>query len=53
MTSEERREARYKRRVARRMKKKKELNEKYGNFDEIISFDNLCDAFRECKKTVS
>lgn len=53
MTSEERKEARYQRRVAKRIKKKKELNEKYGNFDEIISFDNLCDAFYQCKKTVS
>lgn len=53
MTSEERREARYKRRIARRIEKKKELNEKYGNFDDIISFDNLCDAFYQCKKTVS
>lgn len=53
MTSEERKEARYKRRVAKRMEKKKLLNEQYGNFDEIISFDNLCDAFQLCKKTVS
>lgn len=30
MTSEERKEARYQRRVAKRIKKKKELNEKYG-----------------------
>ena len=53
MTSEERKEARYQRRVAKRIKKKKELNEKYGNFDEIISVDNLCDAFYQCKNTVS
>lgn len=53
MTSEERKEARYKRRVAKRLEKKKELNEKYGNFDEIISFDNMCEAFYKCKKTVS
>ena len=53
MTSEERKEARYQRRLAKRIEKKKELNKKYGNFDEIISFDNLCDAFYKCKKTVS
>lgn len=53
MTSEERKEARYQRRVAKRLEKKKELNKKYGNFDDIISFDNLCDAFYQCKKTVS
>lgn len=53
MTSEERKEARYQRRVKKRLEKKKLLNEKYGNFDEIISFDNLCDAFYQCKKTVA
>jgi hypothetical protein len=53
MTSEERREQRYQRRKAARMAKKQQLNDLYGNFDEIISFDNLCDAFYECKKTVA
>lgn len=53
MTSEERHEARYKRRVAAREKKRKLLNDKYGNFDEMISFDALADAFYLCKKTVA
>ena len=53
MTSEERHEARYKRRVAAREKKRKLLNDKYGNFDEMISFDALTDAFYLCKKTVA
>lgn len=53
MTSEERHEARYKRRVAAREEKRKLLNDKYGNFDEMISFDALADAFYLCKKTVA
>ena len=53
MTSEERHEARYQRRIAKRMEKKKRLNEQYGNFDKIISFDSLYDAFFLCRKSVS
>lgn len=53
MTSEERHEARYKRRVVAREEKRKLLNDKYGNFDEMISFDALADAFYLCKKTVA
>lgn len=53
MTSAERHEARYQRRVAKRLEKKKLLNKKYANFDEIISFDNLYDAFFLCRRTVS
>lgn len=53
MTSEERHEARYKCRVAAREEKRKLLNDKYGNFDEMISFDALTDAFYLCKKTVA
>lgn len=53
MTSEERREARYKRRVEKRNIKKREMNRLFGNFDEIISFDSMYEAFYKCKKTVS
>ena len=53
MTSEERREKRYKRRQAKRKLKLNKINEEYGNFEKITNFDILCDYFKECKKTVS
>ena len=53
MNSKERHEFRYQRRRVKREKKRLELNQQYGNFEEIIDFDCLCDAFKQCKKTVS
>jgi len=53
MNSQERHEARYQRRKAKRQEKIKKLNEQYGNFDEIFSLDNMVDAFYQCKKSVS
>jgi len=52
MTSTERREARYRRRVAGRLKKKEKLSQ-YDNFENIVDFDNLFAAYRECLKGVS
>ena len=52
MTSEERREARYKRRVAARLAKK----EKYAScndFSTVFSYGNLYRAYRRCRKGVS
>lgn len=53
MNSKERHELRYQRRKAKREKKKLELNQQYGDFEKIIDFDVLCDAFKQCKKTVA
>ena len=52
MTSEERREARYRRRVAARLAKK----EKYAScndFSAVFSYGNLYRAYRRCRKGVS
>ena len=53
MTSEERHELRYQRRKQKRQARKEKLNELYGNFDKIISFDSLCDSFAKCRKSVA
>ena len=53
MTSQERHEARYQRRKAKRSAKQDLLNKKYGDFDKIISFDSLYNSFYQCKKSVS
>ena len=53
MNSEERHELRYQRRKQKRQAKKEKMNELYGNFDEIISFDSLCDSFAKCRKSVA
>ena len=53
MTSEERRERRYRRRQAKRKLKLDKINKEYGSFEKIANFDILCDYFEECKKSVS
>lgn len=53
MTSEERREARYQRRKAKRELRRKELNALYGDFNKAISFEELVKAFYECRKGVN
>ena len=52
MNSEERREIRYQRRKAKRLEKKKQLQEQYGDFDKVFCFKNLYDAFSKCRKGV-
>lgn len=52
MSSEERREARYKRRRIRRQKKKENLK-KCDDFDAVFSYGNLYRAYRLCRKGVS
>lgn len=52
MTSEERKEARYKRRKAKRKAKKKPLLDKY-NFDRVVSLDSLDEAARLAARGVS
>jgi len=47
LTSEERREARYQRRMAARSKRKEKLSQ-YDNFENIIDFDKLFASYRKC-----
>ena len=52
MNSKERHEIRYQRRKAKRLEKKKQLQEQYGDFDKVFNFKNLYDAFSKCRKGV-
>lgn len=52
MNSKERHEIRYQRRKAKRLERKKQLQEQYGDFDKVFSFKNLYDAFSKCRKGV-
>ena len=49
MTSEERHEARYSRRKAKRDVRKEELNRLYGDYDKTISFKTLHDIYYKCR----
>lgn len=53
MTSEERKEARYLRRKAKRELTHKELNKLYGNYEIMASFEELARSYYECKKGVN
>lgn len=53
MTSEERREARYQRRVARREEKKKTACAAFDDFDTVFSYENLYAAYRKCRRGVA
>jgi len=52
MTSKERREARYQRRIAARLKRKDKLLQ-YDNFENIVNFDSLYAAYEKCLSGVS
>jgi len=52
MTSTERREARYQRRVTERSKKKEQLSQ-YDNFENVVDFDKLFASYRKCLLGVS
>lgn len=52
MTSIERKEGRYKRRKAKREEKKKQFEESLGTYESVFSFENLYNAFKQCKKGV-
>ena len=52
MNSKQRHEARYQRRKQKRLEKKRILQEQYGNFDRVFTFNNLYNAFSKCKKGV-
>lgn len=53
MTSEERREARYQRRVAKRRAKKAESLKNVDNFETVFSYENLYKAYKDCRKGVA
>lgn len=53
MNSAERREARYRRRVAKRQQKKFEQCPYADNYDAVFSYDNLYKAYRCCRRGVS
>lgn len=52
MNSKERHEARYQRRKEERLRRKRERNEQYGDFDKVFTFDNLYCAFKKCCRDV-
>lgn len=52
MTSEERREQRYQRRKAARLKKRQEIIGKYDDFERVASLNSLYEAAREASKGV-
>lgn len=52
MTSEERREARYKRRVAARNAKKRAALSAYDNYDKVFSFENLYKGYQLSRRGV-
>lgn len=53
MTSEERHQARYLRRVAARQQKKQSKYSQADNFERVFTFENLYAAYKECRKGVS
>ena len=53
MTSEERREARYQRRVAKRRAKKATQLIHADNYDDVFSYRNLYNAYRKCRRGVA
>ena len=53
MTSEERHEARYRRRKMRRMQHRRNLHPGADNYDAVFSFGALWRSYRNCRKNVS
>lgn len=53
MTSEERREARYQRRKAQRLQKRRENAPYADSYGEVYSFGNLWRSYRNCRKNVA
>lgn len=53
MTSEERHEARYQRRVAKRQAKKLAQCPNANDYDKVFSYDNLYKAYKCCRRGVS
>ena len=53
MTSEERKEARYRRRIESRQRKKSARMRLADNYDTVFSYANLYQSYRQCRKNVS
>lgn len=53
MTSEQRKEARYQRRVAKRQEKKHRDYPEANNFEKVFSYGNLYEAYKCCRKGVA
>lgn len=53
MTSEERKAARYARRVQKRAEKKATCYAQYDNFDTVFSYDNLYRSYKLCRRGVA
>lgn len=53
MTSTERREMRYHRRVAQRQAKKQTRNAMHDCFDQVFSYDNLYQSYQKCRRNVA
>lgn len=53
MTSEERREARYQKRRARRLAKKRERLRELNDYEKVFSYRNLYDAYRKSRRGVA
>ena len=53
MTSKERREARYQRRVRNRRDRKRERSRLYDDFETVFSYDHLYEAYRKCRRGVA
>jgi len=53
MNSMERREARFRRRNAEREAKRQQKLSQYDDFERVVDFDNLHQAFRSCMRGVS
>lgn len=53
MTSEERREARYRRRVEKRMAKRNQSRAICDDFDTVFSYENLYKSYRKCRRNVA
>lgn len=53
MTSEERREGRYRRRVEAREARKRKALEGHDNFDEVFSYGNMYQTYRKCRRNVA
>lgn len=53
MTSEERREARYRRRVAKRAAKKAAACAECDDFDKVFSYEHLYRSYQKCRRNVA
>lgn len=53
MTSKERKEGRYQRRVAKRLKKKFDKLRYSNDYDSVFSYENLYKAYKHCRKGVA